>query len=382
VRVLHVNDYRRAGGCEVLMDRTVSLLRDRGFEVEVFTSEDVPGHQRNAFGYIDSPRCRRALDAAVRRFEPDVVHLHNFYHELSPGVLAALRGRRVVMTAHDYHLACPNAGLYRFRGGGLDRLEPDTPPRGKLIRRWDHRGRAYSMLKGLQHTWNYDLRRRQREIDIVICPSRFMESVLASRGLNTRFIPHPLQPPAAPTGREETRPDRLHLVFAGRIELEKGLVPFLECLPYEIDGRLTIVGAGSSLDACREVCRRRDLDDLVEFTGPLPHDRTLRHIRRSHVLVLPSLWYENAPLSLLEALACGTNILTSDLGGMRETVTTAGVGFTMTAGDRASVEAALERIAAAHADGTLNDFDVSDLLASRSEQAYTDALIELYRCAS
>ena len=130
------------------------------------------------------------------------------------------------------------------------------------------------------------------------------------------------------------------------------------------------------------MCRRRDLTDLVEFTGPLPHEQTLRHIRRSHVLVLPSLWYENAPLSLLEALAAGTNILTSDLGGMRETVETAGVGFTMTAGDPASLGEALDRIERAHAGGTLNDFDVSHLLESRSENAYTDALLELYQCAS
>ena len=68
LKVLQVNDYRVAGGCEVVMKTTVSLLQSNGIDVEVFTSEDVPAAGRTPLGYIDSPTYRRAFAAVIERF--------------------------------------------------------------------------------------------------------------------------------------------------------------------------------------------------------------------------------------------------------------------------------------------------------------------------
>ena len=383
MRVLEVNDYRSLGGAEVLMDTTVSLLRDRGVDVELFTGDDVPAMRRTPLGYLDSSRARRALATRLERFDPDVVHLHNFYHLLSPGILQTIsvhrrrRPLRVVMTAHDYHLVCPSSGLLHVCNGSLrsadvDRLGDATY---LLTRRWDERGMAHSMLKLAQHVWNYRMHRRREVIDCVICPSRFLEGVFARNGLPTLWLPNP-----APAGRRSgPRPaDAVRLVFTGRVGPEKGVAEFLETLPADFPGGFTIVGDGPQLARCRAVVQRRGLDSIVEFTGRLPHDEALAVVARSHVLVLPSLCVENHPMSLLEALAAGTNILASNLGGMREIVETAGVGFVFDPHDPPDLCRALDRVVAAFREGTLNDFDASAFLQERGEQAYVDRLVEAF----
>src|SRR5439155_7205393 len=111
VRVLHVNDYRAGGGCEVLVAATLDLLHERDIDVDLFTSEDLPDQHLTPRRYVDNSIARAALRQRLESFAPDAVHLHNFYHILSPGILAELAtwkrikpDARVVMTAHDCHL--------------------------------------------------------------------------------------------------------------------------------------------------------------------------------------------------------------------------------------------------------------------------------------
>jgi glycosyltransferase involved in cell wall biosynthesis len=383
VKVLHVNDYGVMGGCEVLMHLTVARLAAQGHETETFTADEIPDYRRTPLNYIDSRRARGALLARLRAFEPDVVHLHNFYHLLSPGILATLdrwrRGHpcRVVMTAHDFHLVCPNPALRHYRGGEPVLADPERAGRlpGVLFTRWDHRGHGHGVLRVAQHLWNYRLWRRRRRIDVCICPSRFMQSVLDAGGLPTVFVPNPA-PPAA-TG-SFVKPDRLHLVFAGRIDPEKGLAPFLAALPPTFDGTMTVVGEGDDEETCRSIVNRRGLDDRVTFVGRLPRDETIERIEGAHVVVLPSRWYENAPVLLLEALSRRASILVSDLGGMREIVRTSGVGYAFDPDDPSTLRSALGRIATDFAEGRLNDFDASAFLADRSEERYLERVLAVY----
>ena len=387
MKVLLVNDYRRAGGCEVMVEQIREGLAARGHEVLVFTSEDVPGYRRTPLGYVDSRACRHALEAKLNQFIPEVVHLHNFYHELSPGILATLRawknrtGGRVVMTVHDFHIVCPNAGMRYFRGGkpriaALDR----RLTLGQILgRRWDHRGFGYSALKILQHVWNYRLLKRRRVIDLFISPSRFLKSMLECNGLTVVWLPNPAPAPAI--HKPERSPDELHLAFVGRVEPEKGLAEFLAALPANFPGRLEIVGDGSALAACREVVSDRKLEHCVEFVGIVDRDEALRRIARAQVVVLPSRCPENSPVSLVEALACGTSILTSDMPGGKEIVSDSGVGETFDIDNPDDLVRALSKIVADFKRGTLNKFDVTDFLQQRDEQNFIDRIIELYEAS-
>lgn len=383
-RVLHVNDYPpdALGGAEVVMTRTADLLRAAGYDVRTFTAADLPDRRLSAARYLDNRIARRALHKALDTFRPAVVHLHNYYHLLSPGILDVLAdykrttAARVVMTAHDYHLVCPNSGGNWFRDGPRAIRPEDVGSwRALLLRRWDHRGRTYSWLKVAQHVWHYRLRDRRRVLDLVLCPSRFLQRLVDRVGLRTAHVPLPNPPPAPPAG---PRPDRLTLTFAGRIESEKGLLPFLRHLPATFPGRIRIVGDGAERPAVEALVRVRGLTDRVEFLGRRPHPETLRLIAESHVVLLPSVVLENYPLSLIEALAVGTNVLASDLGGMREIVADAGVGYVFVPANGGEIADRLARIAAAHEAGTLNTFDAAAFLAGRDERAYCEAIVRAY----
>jgi glycosyltransferase involved in cell wall biosynthesis len=387
MRILHVNDYPLddGGGAEVMVARTMALLRARGADVNLFTADDLPDRRRTTRRYFDNAIARRALAARLRLWRPDIIHLHNYYHLLSPGILAELDDHRrqmplrIVMTAHDYHLVCPNAGgNWYARGTGA--LQPIDPGRlGSaaylLTRRWDHRSRAHALLKLAQHWYSYRWHDRRRVMDVVLCPSRFLEALVRPVVRAARLLPHPAPPPRD----RGKRPPKLRLVFVGRLEPEKGLGEFLEALPADFPGTLTVVGDGSALTTCRQTCARRDLTGRVEFLGRLPHPQALAEIARSHVLVMPSRCLESYGLTLIEALAAGTNVLAADRGAMRELVEDAGVGYLFAPGDANGLALQLDDIRRAHRAGALNRFDVSAFLAGRSEAAYVDALWRIYQ---
>jgi glycosyltransferase involved in cell wall biosynthesis len=393
VKVLHVNDYAVRGGAEVLIETTLALLREQGVDSQRFTIDDVPDHHgRTARSYISNRIAADALRQRVDQFNPDVVHLHNFYHELSPSVLSAIAQYRhhtplrVVMTAHDYHMVCPNSGGSWFRGSHAGSTPSarfiDDGQRISLLqlltRRWDHRGLGYSTLKVAQHAWNYRIMQRQHVIDCVICPSQFMQRQLRNAGFNTMYLQHPA-PTIDSTAAATPRYGPLRLVFVGRIESEKGLAPFIEMLPESFQGRLTVIGEGSALAHCRHITQSRNWNDRIEFLGQLPHAQTLAIVARCHVLVLPSRCLENYPLTLIEALSCGTNILVSQLGGMREVVEDLGVGWMFDPNDLDSLHAAVHQIIAQHQAGNLNRFDAATVLRGRDSQHYVATLMSIYR---
>lgn len=352
-------------------------------DVDVFTSDDVPNYRRTPIGYISSNVCSNKLSEVLHRKRPDVVHLHNFYHELSPGILKSLAAYRskhellVVMTAHDYHLVCPNSGLSCFSRSTLQMADVARLRNFSYLitRRWDERSIAHSLLKLTQHIFNYRLLKRHKVIDRILCPSKYIQSVLSSTGLATTHFPLPVPKAVSSSPRPESA---LRMVFAGRVEPEKGLAQFLENLPCDLQGKFIVIGDGSQLQLCRDICRQRQMQVVVDFVGKRTRDETLSIISESHLLVLPSVCVENSPLSLLEALAVGTNILVSDFGGMKEIVECAGVGFTFMPGLPPSLVEALDRVLDCFGRGTLNGFDVSRFLSERNEQAYLDRLIRAY----
>lgn len=335
MRVLLVNDFRAGGGAEVVVDETVRLLEGAGHEVERLTGEDV-GTRRTPFRYVTNRRAVRALEARAASFVPDVVHFHNVYHVLSPAVLAAHlpAGTRRVATAHDFHFVCPNAGARCFTPEPVIARAADLRDAAWVRRqRWDHRSRAHGWLRLHQHRRHYvtgggtagDVRRR---LDLVLCPGTVAADFLREAGLPVpvRVVPNPFDAEAvrreaaeaAPAGAAPSTPGTLRLVFAGRVEPEKGLGDLLDAwagLDAPPPAVIDVLGAGSEVERCRDV-RAPGLE--VRCHGAVPRPRALATIAAADALLVPSRTPEVAPMVLLEALALDTAIVASDVGAVRE----------------------------------------------------------------
>lgn len=395
LRVLMLNDFRVGGGAEVVVETEIRLLRAAGHDVQLLTDEDVGGRP-GPLGYLHNRRAVRRVRDALAEFDPDVVHAHNVYHVFSPAVLGAVRrhraataqgdnrGRpRLVLTAHDFHLVCPNSALCSFHGGQR-RIEDPLAWRhwtaGVLLRaartRWDERTRLLSLAKVLQHVWAHRIRGERTAPDLVVCPGRAAAALLERGGVPVRLLPNPFTPAAAAQA-EGRPPGGPRLLFAGRLEPEKGLVELLRIWPCVEDGpELDVHGDGSALPEAQATATARGLKARVRFHGRSRPEQLREAMAQADGVVMASRWPEVAPMVLLEALSVGTPIVVPDLGGMAEVVHATGAGALFRPDDAASLATAIDVVAKMSPETWTRS--VARFLAEREASAHLAKLIEAY----
>jgi glycosyltransferase involved in cell wall biosynthesis len=326
-----------------------------------------------------STSARRGIDAVVADFEPDVVHLHNTYHHLSPSILGPLARRRIptVMTLHDYKLACPT---YRF----LDHGEVCQACLGghfsQAVRRRCKDGSLASSAAMAAELAVHTAVRAYRHVQVFVCPSRFMAGRMAAAGVfpdRLRWIPHFVSPAPERPDAEGTPA----VVFAGRLSPEKGADTLIDAVGRLPAVRLDIAGEGPDRRRLEGVARGV-ADGRVRFLGRLEGDEVEALISDALAVVLPSRWYENQPMIVLEAFARGVPVVASDIGGTPELVRHGTDGLLFPPGDAAALADALRVLlddpARARAMGkaarerALEDF-APDIHLARLHRAYAEA---------
>jgi glycosyltransferase involved in cell wall biosynthesis len=363
VRILHVNKFLyRRGGAEAYMEDVAGLQAEAGHEVEFFAMahplnrpsrfeawfpshvelEPPPpsplGKARAAGRVLWSTSAGRGMARVVEEFAPDVVHLHNVYHQLSPSILRPLRRRGIpaVMTLHDYKLACPT---YQF----LDHGRPcDACLGGRyaeaIRRRCKGDSFSASALAAFE-LWVHTTTRAYDPVGCFICPSRFLTQKMAAAGVfpdRLRCVPHFVDVAGMPAKATPGGP----VVFAGRLSPEKGADTLVEA----------VARAGAVLEVAGDGPERGRLEALadrlapgrVRFHGLLPKAEVLALFRSASVVAVPSRWWENQPMTVLEALASGVPVVASDLGGLSELVEPGATGALVPPDDPQALAAALQ----------------------------------------
>ena len=366
MRILHVNKFLyRRGGAEAYMHEVAERQRTRGHDVAFFGAahpQDAPLPYANtfprgidfdralpgvrakaaAFGrMLYSTSARRGIAELVQDFRPHVAHLHNIYHGLSPSILAPLAAADVpiVMTLHDYKLACPT---YRFLdkgticeaclGGRFHQAALRRCKDGSLLA-----STATAVELGLHTlTGAYD------PIALFLCPSHFLADKMRQAGvypdrlrvLNNFVDPEPLAAKDAPGGP---------LVFVGRLSHEKGMDVLLDALARVPDAELVVAGEGDQ-DAALRTQADRVAPGRVRFTGRVDKARVHELLRSGSALVLPSRWYENQPMSIIEAYACGVPVVATAHGGHVELVQDGETGWLVPPNDADALAGALRRV--------------------------------------
>ncbi|RAY11392.1 glycosyltransferase family 1 protein [Actinomadura craniellae] len=343
MRVLHVNKFLyRRGGAESYMLDLAERQRARGDEVAFYAMTHpendpaayaarfpahlemnplppgVTGKISGAGRMLWSTSARRGLAQVIADFRPDVAHAHNIYHQLSPSVLAALRaaGVPVVMTLHDYKLACPS---YSF----LDQGRICTACVGggfrQAVRRRCKGGSLAASAAVAVESWAHRRLGAYNPVGVFVCPSRFLTMKLIDAGVypdRLTVLDHFVAPGPAPV---DPVPGRL--VVAGRLSHEKGVDLAIRALPVLPPGtRLDIAGDGPERAALTALAEAT-APGQVTFHGRLPKAGVLELMNSAAALLLPSRWYENQPMTILEAFACGTPVIGANLGGIPELIT-------------------------------------------------------------
>ena len=355
MRILHVNKFvYRRGGAEGYMADVAELQRAAGHEVAFYGMEhpenDPAEFEAHFASYIEmnppppsltgrlrgigrmlwSPQAARGIDAVLERFRPDVVHVHNVYHQLSPSVLAPVARRRVpaVMTLHDYKLACPT---YNFLAHG-EVCEACLGGRfHNAIRRRCKDGSVSASAAAAIELTVHTMTDAYAPAQLLLCPSHFIADKMNEAGVypeRLRWIPHFVDTAAITCA---DRPGR-DVVFAGRLSEEKAVDVLIDAVGRLAGVHLHIAGDGPERARLESLATDR-APGRVTFHGRLAKDALHDLIRSSAVLAMPSRWYENQPMIVLEAFACGVPVLGTRLGGTPELIEPGVDGDLVAAGD-------------------------------------------------
>ena len=326
---------------------------------------------------IYSLQARRRLAQLLDAVHPDICHAHNIYHHISPSILGLLKRREVpvVLTLHDLKIACPAYNMLardgiceRCRGGRLYNvaLERCIKDSGTLS--------TIAMLEAVLHRL---IGSYSRCVSRFVVPSRFYAEKLKEWGIpagNFRHVPNFVD-----VARYEPRylpGDRV--LYFGRLSREKGLQTLVRAAA-EARCKLAIAGTGPELETLRRLVVQSGAE--VEFLGFLTGHALHGAVQRARAVVLPSEWYENAPMSLLEAYALGKPVIGARIGGIPELVQPEITGILFQSGDVTSLAEALYRIKQC-ADPELADMGREGRRWVESEftaDIYRNRILDVYR---
>jgi glycosyltransferase involved in cell wall biosynthesis len=357
------NYYYPRGGAEVVFFRHNGMLHDAGFRVVPFAMNhrlNVGGAERSDFvseleygresdGLVSKIRkglksvysfeARSKLARLIDRAAPDVCHAHNVYHHLSPSILGLVRRRGIplVMTLHDLKIACPAYSMLshdgvceRCRDGRLYQVVTHRCMKGSL---------ALSALVMLESYLHLMLGSYLRNVDRFLVPSRFYLGKLVEWGFPAERFEHVPNFVSADSFEARYAPGT-RFVYFGRLSREKGIATLIRAAAAAKVG-LDIVGTGPEELALKALAADGDVRFLGFLTGP----KLSTAVSTARAVVVPSEWYENAPLSVLEGAALGKPLIVARIGGLPELVVDGESGWTFEPRSVDGLAACLRRVA-------------------------------------
>ncbi|NLF01691.1 MAG: glycosyltransferase family 4 protein [Anaerolineales bacterium] len=341
MRILLVNKYYYLrSGTERYLFNLKRLLEARGHVVEAFAMQHLrnepatyaadfaPGVDYRALSgaarlaaaarVIWNPEAGRRIGRALDAFRPDVVHVLNIYHQISPAVLPPITRRSIpiVQTLNDYKLICPNYLLYTDDG-------PCTRCRGgQYAHALGHRcmqgSRAWSALAALEMTLHKAARVYERHVAAFIAPSRFVQRTAESFGVPAGqlvHIPYFLFPgDFTPTGGEGS-----YAAYVGRLSREKGLGTLVAAMRHASEVPLVLVGEGPLRPELEALATRWGLSN-VRFSGYQSGPALTRALSEARFSVLPSEWHEVFGQTITESFAVARPVVATRMGGIPELI--------------------------------------------------------------
>lgn len=349
MRILLANKFLYPkGGAEVSVLETAQLLKRKGHEVVFFAMQhpdNIPSAEEAFFvsqvdyerdGLKDALRtsarllysfeAKRNIARLIESNRPDLAHLNNIYHQLSPSIIHALRaaGIPMVMTLRDYKLVCGSYSMLAngsvceaCRGGRYYHC---------VLKQCVKDSRAKSLLTTIEMYLHHRVLHIYKAVDCFISPSHFLKAKVVEMGFRGRLevLPNFV---CVQDYQPQVDWDERTIVYFGRLSKEKGLLTLLEAIKELPDIGLKIIGTGPLQAVLEHVIHSQKLHN-ARVLGQLTGEALRQEVQRSMFTVLPSEWYENNPRSILEGFALGKAAVATRIGGIPELVRDGETGWT------------------------------------------------------
>jgi len=318
--------YRRGGDC-IYMLNLEQLLKTHGHEVAMFAMQYPENLSSEWSKYWPSrmttmkaftrpfgvKEVREKFIALLDDFKPEVVHLNNIHTQLSPVIaeIAHQHGIKVVWTLHDYKLLCPR---YDCLQNGRKVCEECINDRRKVLKHSCMKNSRIASVIAYYESKKWQRKRLEDATDVFICPSRFMAEKMAAGGFDKNKLRPLCNFIDTEKCKRNTEDKSDYYCFIGRLSIEKGVKTLIEAandLPY----KLVMIGGGPLENNLKVLAKPN-----VEFVGFKQWDEIKELVGKAKFSVIPSEWYENNPLSVIEAQCLGTPVLGARIGGIPELI--------------------------------------------------------------
>ena len=325
--------YRRGGDC-IYMLNLEQLLKTHGHDVAVFAMdypENIETVWKRYFpneikftpgvGMLETfmrmfglGEVKRKFNFLLNDFKPDVVHLNNIHTQLSPVIarLAHKRRTKVIWTLHDYKLLCPRYDCLR---NGNEVCEECFVDKHKVLEYKCMKNSNLASMLAYKEGMKWSRKKLEGYTDVFICPSQFMYNKMAQGGFDRKKMYTLCNFIDIERTRRDSYDKEDYYCFIGRLSFEKGIETLIEAartLPYH----LKIIGGGPLADILKEKAKGAN----IEFTGYKEWPEIKEIVGKARFSVVPSEWYENNHLSVIEAQCLGTPVLGANIGGIPELI--------------------------------------------------------------
>lgn len=337
MKILMVNKFLYPrGGSESYMLYLAEHLKKCGHQVEFFGMYDENNTVGNSAGLytqnmdfhstglsrflypfkiVYSFEAKRKIMQVIDDFKPDIVHMNNVNFQLTPSIIYGVKkkGIPLVQTVHDYQMICPNHLLYNF-----EKNVPCEKCTGgshiNCIKNKCIHGSKIKSIIGVIEAKFYSFLKTYKKVDLFVCPSNFLEGKLLSakdfyKG-KTKTI-HNFIDKEKFALTNHTAED--YIVYVGRFSKEKGIENIAGAAKLLPEYKFVVAGGGPDEDILKGI-------ENIKLAGFLTGTELTDLMGRAKALLLPSVCYENCPLSILEAHSMGVPVVTMNSGGMAELV--------------------------------------------------------------
>lgn len=398
MRILMINKFLHPnGGSETYMFKLGDYLKRQGNEVQYFGME----HERRCVGNavnaytsnmdfhngskffkltypiktIYSYEARKKLRLVLEDFTPDVCHINNFNYQLTPSIIVELQkwreaghSCRIIYTAHDHQLICPN---HMCRNPVTEELCEKCLGkhflhciRGKCI----HGSMSKSIIGAAEASfWN--VKQIYRQLDVIICCSRFLKDKMDTNPIlaGKTLVMHNF----VERKRRAKTEIKDYVLYFGRFSKEKGVHSLIEVCKELPDIPFIFAGAGPL---------EKELEGVknIHNAGFLHGEELEKMIREARFSVVPSEWYENCPFSVMESQMCGTPVLGADIGGIPELIQDGETGELFPVGNMKELKRSIQKLWNDHQRTELYRRNCAKVQYDTVEE-YVEKLMKIYK---
>jgi len=363
MKILQINNFHyRKGGSETVYFNTAELLRKNNHEVIFFSSNnaeniscgqsmyfisdinDIP-RWKGLHNYFYNREAKEKLEALILAEKPDIAHAHLFWGNISPSIFSVLKKHKIplIHTAHDYRMVCPAYTFTDIQGSVCEKC------RGQhfywcAAKRCSKGSALESFVMTAEIYFRNSFYSPVNNLDGVIYVSNFSKQKHLQYNTNFSEVPSlVLYNFVAQSNRHYlAQNERRYFLYFGRLSHEKGLHTLIEAFRQMPDLPLKIVGTGpEEKDLIDYVCVNKIAN--IEFMGFKTGDTLKKLVAEAAFVLVPSEWYENNPMTIIEAYSMGVPVIGAKIGGIPEILPDGKTGFLFAPKDAADLKNVVTR---------------------------------------